>query len=169
MTHLAPDPHFENAVARGPGRGERVTLLSRCVPRVLASQGGYIVTRFTAPRVPFIGGERPAHEGHAARAFAGRIGLAGDGDGPAAGIGAGRVVEFDPSADSRTLGAMGTGSHAEGRPVVSHLDLVWMVRCSLDRQVGDRAGQVPVVHRGGRKDQVLVQPGHISSSGLRHP
>ncbi len=37
------------------------------------------------------------------------------GDGPAAGIGAGRVVEFDPSACSRTVGAMGTGSRAEGR------------------------------------------------------
>ncbi len=160
MTHLAPDPHPEDAVAGGPGRGVRAVLLLRCAPRVFASQGVRVGGSVTAPRVPAIGGERPAHEGHGPRAFAGCIGLAGDGDGPATGIGAGRVVEFDPAADARTVGAMGTGPHAEGCPVRRVQ--------GLDRQVVDHAAQGLVVHSGGGQDQVLVQIVDVSASGTRH-
>ncbi len=163
MAHLAPDPHPEDADARGPARGVRAVLLFRCVPRVLATSQGRRVSR--ARRVPAIGGERPAHEGHAARAFAGRPGRAGNGDGPATGIGAARVVEFDPAADARRVGAMGTESHAEGRPVVRHPARTVQ---GFDRQVVDRTGQGLVVHLGGRPDQVLVQPGSVSDSGIRH-
>ena len=179
MAHLAPDPHPENAPARGPGdwgrcagRGESCvlgkicrnisSLLPRVAPSVLASQR---LRRSGAPWVPSIGGERPAHEGHAARALGGRIGPTGDGDSTATGIGAGRVVEFDPAASSRTVGAMGTGSHAEGRPVVSH------PACrvhGLDRQVVDRAAQSPIVNHGRRPDQVLVQTGGVSGTGVRN-
>ena len=148
MAHLAPDPHPEDAPARGSSRGICASLLLRCVPSVPVDTQCLRVF-VTTPRVPFIGGERPAHEGHAARALFGRIGLAGDGDSTVTGIGAGRVVEFDPAAESRTVGAMVIRSHAEGRLVVSHSVRVIQ---GLDRQVVDHAGQGLIVNYGRRPD-----------------
>ncbi len=136
-------------------------MLIRCVPGVLARQGGYSVTRFTAARVPAIGGERPAHEGHAPRAFAGRPGRAGDGDGPATGIGAGRVVEFDPAADARRVGAMGIGPHTEGRPVRAVQ--------GLDLQALDQTGPGPALNDGGGADQVGGQACDTGFDRAQHP
>ncbi len=78
MTHLAPDPPPEDAVARGPGdRGElcRSRLLRWPVFRIAP------IPHRRAGRVPGIGGERPTHDRHGARAFAGRLRRSGGGDG----------------------------------------------------------------------------------------
>ncbi len=158
---VAPDPHPEDAVAGGPvDRGERVrvSLLLRCVPGVLASQGRRVSR---AGRVPAIGGERPAHEGHAPRAFWGRPGRAGGGDGLAAGIGAARVVECDPAAGPRRLGAMGTGTDTEGRRVRTGQ--------GLNRQILAHTGPGPAMNSGGGIDQVGGQTSDVSGGARQHP
>ena len=160
---IAPDPHPEGAAAWGLGdRGEcsRVSLLCRRVPGVLARQGRRVSR---ARRVPFVGGERPAHDRHGPRALAGRPGRTGDGDGPAKGIGAGRVVEFDPAADARRVGAMGPGSHAEGRRRARRTGQ------DLDLQVADQTGPGPALDGGGGADQGGGQVGDVAGGGPQHP
>ncbi len=160
---IAPDPHPEDAVARGPGdRVRNSSLLCGRFPGVLAASQGRRLS--SARRVPGIGGERPAHEGHAPRAFSGPPEGAGAGDGPASGIGAGRVVEFDrPRRASRSVGALEVGSHAEGRGRARRTGQ------DLDLQILDQVGPGPALNCGGGPGQVLIQSGDVGGGCLQHP
>ncbi len=132
----------------------------RCFSGVLASQGRRLSR---ARRVAVVGGERPAHEDHAPRAFFGRPGGAGAGDGPAAGIGAGRVVEFDRLPRARTVGALEAVSHAEGRGRARGTGQ------DLDLQVSYQAGPSPVLNGGWEPDQVVCQRGDVKDQGIQNP
>ncbi len=110
-----------------------------------------------------VGGEGPAHEGHAPRALAGCPGGAGAGDGPAAGIGAGRVVEFDRLPRARSVGALEVVSHAEGRGRARRTGQ------DLDLQVPDQASPGSALNCWSGPDQVLIQSGDVSGGGLQNP
>ena len=161
---IAPDPDPEDAVARFPGdRVRNISLLCTRLPSVLATARQVHVRIFIARRIPSIGGERPAHECYCPRAFFGPPGGAGAGDGPAAGIGAGRIVEFDRLPRARSVGALKAVSHAEGRRRARRTGQ------DLDLQVLDQAGPGPALNCGSGLDQVLIQPGDVSGGGLQHP
>ncbi len=146
--------------ARGVRAGSIRSLLLRGVPIVLASQGRRISR---ACRVPAISGESSSHESNSPRAFSGHPGGAGDGDGLAAGIGAGGIVELDRLPRARTVGALKARAHAEGRRRARRTGQ------DLDHQVPDHAGPDPSVNCWGRIGQEIVQLGDVRGDGRQNP